>query len=207
MTEEDGRIQVYLHPSTQRPLIGACERVLIENHTLRIQEEFQNLLDFDKNEDLARMFSLLTRVPNGLDKLRDIFELHVKKQGLAAVEKVVELSLEGSKDDEDEDMGSKKKKSKADVDPKSYVHGLLVVHKKYSEMVNLYFAGDPGFVASLDKAVREYVNRNSVCKASSSKSPELLAKFCDSLLRKSSKVSEEVEVEDLLNNVVSLLQC
>jgi cullin 1 len=202
LTEEDGRIQVYLHPSTQRSLIGACEKVLVENHTFLIQEEFQNLLDYDKNEDLARMFSLLARVANGLDRLREIFELHVKKQGLAAVEKVVELSKEGSKDDEDEDMGGKKKKPKTDVDPKSYVQGLLVVHKKYCEMVNSCFVGDPGFVASLDKAVREFVNRNRVCESSSSKSPELLAKFCDSLLRKSSKVSEEVEVEELLNNVV-----
>lgn len=204
LNEEDGRIQVYLHPSTQRPLIGACEKVLVENHTKLIQEEFQNLLDYDKNEDLTRMFSLLARVPNGLDRLRDMFELHVKKQGLGAVEKVVELGQEGSKD-EDEDMGSKKKKLKSDVDPKSYVQGMLVVHKKYCEMVNFCFAGDPGFVASLDKAVREFVNRNSICKSSSSKSPELLAKFCDSLLRKSSKVSEEVEVEELLNNVVSAL--
>ena len=148
------------------------------------------------------MFSLLTRVPSGLDKLRHIFENHVKNQGLAAVEKVIELSHEAGKEDEEEEIGSKKKKSKSDVDPKNYVQGLLVVHKKYSEMVNLCFLGDPGFVASLDKAVREYVNRNSVCKTTSSRSPELLAKFSDSLLRKSNKISEENEVEELLNNVV-----
>ena len=37
---------------------------------------------------------------------------------------------------------------------------------------------------------------------SSSKSPELLAKFCDLLLKKTSKIHEENELEDTLNQVV-----
>ncbi len=86
------------------------------------------------------------------------------------------------------------------------------MHKKYSELTSNAFLNEPGFVASLDKAVREFVNRNAVCKSqsskggdyTSSKSPELLAKFCDSLLRKSNKTAEESEVEVLLNNIVSL---
>ena len=163
------------------------------------------------------MYTLLARVPQGLDRLRALFEEHVKKQGLLSVEKVLEGGASGTADgkdnEDDEDGGNaagsstaiappRKKKDKSDMDPKVYVEALLSIHKRYSEMVSSCFAGEPGFVASLDKAVREFVNRNAVCKNSSSKSPELLAKFCDSLLRKSSKVSEETEVEDLLNSVV-----
>ena len=40
---------------------------------------------------------------------------------------------------------------------------------------------------------------------SSSKSPELLAKYCDSLLKKSSKNPEEAELEDTLNQVVCIV--
>jgi cullin 1 len=163
------------------------------------------------------MYSLLVRVPEGLDKLREAFEEYVKKQGLAAVEKVVESGSAAGEDgaaaageDADEDGGASKtaaapkKKGSSDVDPKTYVEALLSVHQKYSGIVSSCFSGDPGFVASMDKAVREFLNRNAVCKTSSSKSPELLAKFCDSLLRKSNKGSEEAEVEELLNNVVCL---
>lgn len=70
-------------------------------------------------------------------------------------------------------------------------------------MVVNAFRGESGFVASLDKACREFVNRNSICKPGASKSPELLAKFCDALLRKSSKVTEEGEVEGVLISIVS----
>ena len=51
-----------------------------------------------------------------------------------------------------------------------------------------------GFVAALDKACGKFINANAVTKAanSSSKSPELLARYCDLLLKKSSKNPEEV---------------
>jgi cullin 1 len=214
LAEEDARIHHYLHISTETPLITRCETVLIKHHTLLIQDEFEALISSDKMEDLTRMYKLLVRVPEGLDKLREAFEEYVKKQGLAAVDKVVEVCAEGAGagaggEDGDEDAGSKstaapkkKEKGSSDVDPKTYVEALLAVHQKYSGIVSSCFSGDPGFVASMDKAVREFLNRNAVCKTSSSKSPELLAKFCDSLLRKSNKGSEDSEVEELLNNVV-----
>lgn len=185
-----------------------------------MQDEFQNLLDNEKNEDLSRMYSLLVRIPNGLDKLREIFEAHVRQQGLNAVEKVAQSAKSAAANDDDEEestpkttpvlarknpAASKPKSSSSEqVDPKVYVEALLLVHKKYSTVVTECFKGESGFVASLDKACREFVNRNHVCKSGSSKSPELLAKFCDSLLKKSSRVAEDGEVEEALNSVVMI---
>jgi len=64
---------------------------------------------------------------------------------------------------------------------------LLSVHSRYLTIVNAAFRSDAGFMGSLDKACREFTNRNAYCKSSgtSSKSPEYLAKYCDLLLRKS----------------------
>jgi cullin 1 len=36
------------------------------------------------------MYSLLARIPDGLNPLRSRFELHVKKAGLSAIEKIAE---------------------------------------------------------------------------------------------------------------------
>lgn len=92
-------------------------------------------------------------------------------------------------------------------DPKVYVNTILEVHKKYNALVLVAFNNDSGFVAALDKACGRFINSNSVTRAanSSSKSPELLAKYCDLLLKKSSKNPEEAELEDTLNQVVSNL--
>ena len=88
---------------------------------------------------------------------------------------------------------------------KLYVSTILDVHKKYNALVLTAFTNDIGFVAALDKACGKFINLNSVTKHAnaSSKSPELLAKYCDHLLKKSARNPEEVELEDTLNQVVS----
>ncbi|ORY39971.1 Cullin-domain-containing protein [Rhizoclosmatium globosum] len=223
LEEEDTRVQLYLHESSKKPLITTCENVLIKSHTPAIQDEFQTLLNQDQIEDLKRMYGLLSRVPETLDKLRGGFETHVRREGDKSVEKVVEAAKnaeaneggekgEGGEEAEEEEK-PKKRKGKAGaagaevaVDPKVYVEALLEVHKKYNDLVQTAFRGESGFVSSLDKACKEFVNRNKVCTTGSSKSPELLAKFCDSLLKKSSKVSDDKEVEDVLNSIMTVFK-
>jgi len=46
------------------------------------------------------------------------------------------------------------------------------------------FKGSPQFVVTVDKACRKIVNENPVNKKNSNKSPEMLAKYCDNLLKK-----------------------
>lgn len=85
-----------------------------------------------------------------------------------------------------------------------YIDSLLKVHKKYNDLVINAFNNDPGFVAALDKACRDFMNRNKVCKDQSSKTPELLARYSDLLLKKGSKLAEEADLEVSLNNIVSI---
>lgn len=190
LREEEDRVDRYLNTETRKQLVSKCEHVLIRQHSELMWESFQNLLDFDKDEDLQRMYALLSRIPEGLEPLRKKFEEHVKKAGLTAVSKLVGEGSDGVDG----------------LDPKAYVDALLEVHRKNSETVTRSFRGEAGFVASLDKACREFVNRNAATGTSTTKSPELLAKHADMLLRKNNKMAEEEDLEGALNRVVNALR-
>ncbi|KAF5369550.1 hypothetical protein D9758_002557 [Tetrapyrgos nigripes] len=191
LREEEDRVDRYLNQQTRKTLISKCEHVLIREHAELMWDSFQNLLDFDKDEDLQRMYALLSRIPEGLEPLRKRFEEHVKKSGMAAVAKLV---------------GEGGTTATESVDPKAYVDALLEVHQKNSETVVRSFRGEAGFVASLDKACRDFVNRNAATGTSNAKSPELLAKHADLLLRKNNKMSEDSDLESALNRVMTLFK-
>jgi cullin 1 len=195
LEEEEGRIKRYLHPTTQKYLIPLCETLLLSNHSKMIQDQFKPLLEREKASDLERMYILLSRVPDTLSVLRDTFQQHVLEKGLLAVKVAAQTLINSSA------VGLDKK---TELDPKVYCDALLGVYTKFSSLAVENFKGEAGFNASLDKACREFVNRNAVCSAGSSKSAELLAKYTDTILRKISKSNEDEEMEVLLNGVVRL---
>ncbi|KAF7353317.1 Ubiquitin-protein ligase [Mycena sanguinolenta] len=197
LREEEERVVRYLHAKTRKELVGRCESVLLRAHAPRMWEAFQALLDFDADEDLQRMYALLARIPEGLEPLRKKFEAHVKAAGLSAVSALV--GGEGAKAAGEDGKA-------ADLDQKAYVDALLAVHEKNAAIVARSFKGEAGFAAALDKACREFVNRNAATGTSAARSPELLAKHADMLLRKSNKVAGDVDLEGALNQVMILFK-
>ncbi|WAR04960.1 CUL1-like protein [Mya arenaria] len=147
LMEEQRRVQLYLHESTQDILARKCEKVLIEKHLEIFHYEFQNLLDSDKNDDLGRMYQLVSRIQDGLGELKSLLETHIYSQGQAAIEKCGDV-----------------------------LNTILDVHKKYHALVMTAFSNDSGFVAALDKACGRFINNNAVTKlansSSNSKNPE-----------------------------------
>ncbi|KAF7342417.1 CULLIN-2 domain-containing protein [Mycena venus] len=193
LREEEDRVQQYLDPGTRKPLITNCEHVLIQEHSKLMWDNFQALLDNDKDEDLQRMYALLSRIPEGLEPLHKIFEEHVKKAGLAAVAKLI--GRENAAEEGDADA----------VDPEACVDALLDVHKKNSDTVRQCFGGEDGFIASLDAGCREFVNHNATTGAPTSKLAKLLVKHADLLLQKISKVEEDA-LQAALSRVMLLFK-
>ncbi|KAJ7127630.1 Cullin [Mycena epipterygia] len=202
LREEEERVVRYLHAKTRKELVGRCETVLLRAHAPRMWDAFQTLLDFDADEDLQRMYALLARIPEGLEPLRRKFEAHVKAAGLGAVAALVGG---GGADDTKAKAGGDEGKG-GELDPKAYVDALLAVHEKNAATVARSFKGEAGFAAALDKACREFVNRNEATGTSAARSPELLAKHADMLLRKSNKMAGEGDLEGALNRVMILFK-
>ncbi|KAK9465105.1 Cullin [Lipomyces arxii] len=187
LQSETSRVQLYLNQSTEKILNRTCDNVLISDHADLIRDEFQNLLDANRQDDLKRLYSLLLRIPAGLVPLRAKFETHVRKQGLSAIEKLASEAGDN-------------------LDPRAYVDALLDVYGQYAHLVQYAFLDDTDFVKSLDNACREFINRNKVCSSSSTKSPELLAKYSDALLKKSGKSTEDSDLDSKLDDIIKIFK-
>ena len=162
---------------------------------------------------MGRAYALLSRLKDGLATLRDGFETHVRSNGMAALDSLGEtaetvrgrvgiLRTTGRPDP----RGLHGVHAPPPQDPALYVDAILGVHRKYSDVVVKWLKNDAGFVAALDKACREIINRNSICQKNTAKSSELLVRYCDGLLRKGSKNPEAQELEELLKNVVRFFE-
>lgn len=60
-----------------------------------------------------------------------------------------------------------------------------------------------GELMGRSQACREFINRNIATGSQSNKSPELVAKYADALLKKSNKAGEEADLDTALRNTVS----
>ncbi|EPY52785.1 Cullin 1 [Schizosaccharomyces cryophilus OY26] len=189
LSEEEELVHLYLHESTLKPLLEAVEDELITKHSEVLHNDFSRMLDENCHDDIVRMYRLMSRTPNGLQPLRKSFEDFVKRSGFLAVARI---APEGDKVSE--------------VDPKDYLESLLSTYLSSKRLVEDAFQGDADFTKSLDTSCREIINRNVVCQPSSSRSPELLAKYSDSVLRKNSKAAEVDDIENILSSIIIIFR-
>lgn len=187
LAEEQKRVSSYLHKSTEARLIQTCEEVLISKHLPLFNQEFQTMLEDGKKENLSLIYRLVSRTPDGLSRLKGILENHIVAHGLAKIEKCGHNALQ---------------------DPALFVNTILDVHKYFEDLVRDAFDSDSYFIATIDKACEKFINNNNVTKLSDSisKPPELMAKYCDLLLRKSARNPEEAELEEKLKQVITVFR-
>ncbi|KAG8918581.1 hypothetical protein FRC01_001784, partial [Tulasnella sp. 417] len=209
LKEEEDHVEQYMSRIAGETFLGRCAACLVGEHAGSLRESFKSLLDFDKDggtgpsltflsggrhvsTDLRSICALLARTPGGLEPLRKKFEGHVKEAGLTAVAKLTQATVEGN--------------AATEVEPKAYFDALLEIHTKYQETASRGLRGEVGFVASFDRACKDFVNKNAVTGPSSTKSPELLAKHADALLRKNNKIEEDNDLAEALNKVMILFK-
>ncbi|XP_050130264.1 cullin-1-like isoform X2 [Malus sylvestris] len=158
------------------------------SHYLHSSSE-PKLLEVD---DLSRMFRLFSKIPRGLDPVSQIFKQHVTSEGTALVKQA-------------EDAASNKKAEKKDVvglQEQVFVRKVIELHDKYIAYVNECFQNHTLFHKALKEAFEIFCNKG----VAGSSSAELLATFCDNILKKggSEKLSDEA-IEETLEKVVKLL--
>ncbi|XP_041351590.1 cullin-5-like isoform X1 [Gigantopelta aegis] len=205
LKEEESRARRYLEIgygcNSVAALSECCVRVLVTDFKETILQECAYMIKHNETEKLRLMFSLMDRVADGITPMLYDLEAHIVSQGLADMMASAETIT---------------------TDSEKYVEQLLDLFNRFSTLVKEAFNDDPRFLTSRDKAYKNVVNDTSVFKLEipmknkgvgaktqpESKCPELLANYCDMLLRKtplSKKLTSE-EVELKLRDVLLVLK-
>ncbi|URD95876.1 cullin 1 [Musa troglodytarum] len=196
LKREKDRVAHYLHSSSEQKLLEKVQHELLFAYASQLLEKEHSgchaLLRDDKVDDLSRMYRLFCRIPRGLDPVSQIFKQHVTSEGTALVKQA-------------EDAASTKKAEKRDVvglQEQVFVRKVIELHDKYLAYVNDCFQNHSLFHKALKEAFEVFCNKG----VAGSSSAELLATFCDNILKKggSEKLSDEA-IEETLEKVVKLL--
>jgi len=189
-----------------------CHKCLVADHLAMLHGECASMVANDRRKDMGDMYCLLKPLQAGLSVLAETFEEHLRSVGLTAL--------------------SNLKPETAHLD---FVENIIVVHKKYKEIVSSVFKSDQLFLSTLDKAFTSVINHkvpgHHRTTVATCKSPELvtsiqtppvvtwrlidfthsyfpsqLAKYCDTLLKKSTKGYSEVEVDEKLGQSIIIFK-
>ncbi|XP_065839949.1 cullin-2-like [Oscarella lobularis] len=178
LDDEKLRVKKFFHHSSHAKVVRETEGKLVEDHLEFLQGECRTMVKDGKYEDLSRMYQLLKPIPEGLKVILTELESHIQETGLGMIRAVP-----------------------SEKNPAEYVEALLALHDKYADVVSQTFHNDKVFVGAMDKGCAAVVNHTENPRVPS-KSAELLARYCDSLLKKGTKNASDQEVEDSLAKVI-----
>ncbi|XP_022241285.1 cullin-5-like isoform X2 [Limulus polyphemus] len=203
LKEEEQRATKYLesYSGSVQALTECCVNVLVTAFKETILAECQSMIKNNETEKLQLMFKLLDRVPNGITPMLQDLEQHIIDRGLADMMASADIVTQ---------------------DSEKYVEQLLDLFTRFSSLVKEAFNDDPRFLTARDKAFKQVVNDTSVFRLElpskqkgvgnktqpESRCPELLANYCDMLLRKtplSRKLTSD-EIEAKLKEVLLVLK-
>ncbi|KAF8038208.1 hypothetical protein BT93_B0920 [Corymbia citriodora subsp. variegata] len=199
LKQEKDRISHYLHSSSEPKLLekiqhelwSVYESQLLEKEHSGYHSGYHALLKDDKVENLSRMVRVFSKVSKFLDSLANTLKQHVTDKGTALVKQAEDAA--GCKKADEKVVGLQKQ---------VFVRELIELHDKYVAFVNERFQNQKLFHKALKEAFEALCNKG----VGGSSIAELLATFCDNILKKrsSERLSDEA-IEETLEKVVNLL--
>lgn len=216
---ERSRTQYYLSSKSEAPLISILENHLLIPHLQTIiympSSGLDVMVDGDKTDDLARMYRLFMKVPEGPPTLQRALRESVIRRGkevnaLATAGPSNDADAEGDGEGEEaaEDTKAKGKKkalaskgvaSRATEAALQWMQSVLDLKDKTDKLLKLCFADDLSVQTTLSTAFETFINDNP-------KSPEYISLFIDENLRKGLKGKSDQDVDNVLEKTITVFR-
>ncbi|KAH9488657.1 Cullin-2, partial [Bulinus truncatus] len=180
LDNENFRSRKFLHSTSYAKVTHEVQTRMVADIIDFLHGECRDMVEQEKRKDLTNLYILLKPIHKGLEVLVKEVENHIKQQGIQSV-----VSLKN--------------------DP-SFVEAMLKVYHKFRELIADVFNNDQAFTGALDKACSAVINHKPQNSRQPNRSPELLAKYCDSLLKKSTKGVGDVELDEKLSGSIIIFK-
>ncbi|XP_072936616.1 cullin-3 isoform X2 [Epargyreus clarus] len=178
--EEAERARHYLDESTEPRVVAVLEHELIERHMKTIVEMENSgvvhMLLHTRTSELACVYKLLSRVPEGLRTVADAVSAHLREQGRALVTD-----------------------THHNANAIAFVQNLLDLKDRFDHFLHNSFNNDKIFKHMIASDFEYFLNLNN-------KSPEFLSLFIDGKLKKGEKGMSEQEIEAVLDKTMVLFR-
>lgn len=182
LDDEYMRSRKFLNGSSYGKVAHECQQRMVADHLQFLHSECRAMVQKEKRRDLANMYKLLGPIHHGLAVLVQEMEDYIRQTALDAVRPLLNSNLSTQ-----------------------FVETMLDIHNKYRELIQSVFASDQQFLGALDKACSAAINcrpnPKAICPA-----PEYLARYCDTLLKKTVKGINDSETDDRLASSITVFK-
>lgn len=189
------RVKQYLNSETEPKILETVTREVLVNQEKELLNKegsgCRALLINDMREDLGRMYRMFSGIDGGLPPMADIFNKYIIEVGEETIkERTNRLAAA--------EQGEKKKESPDDPE---FVKALLGIHERFFDLVQNCFDDSATFHKALKEAFQDIVNRPSGKHGTA----DMVASYCDSILKTSSTTMNEKQLEETLDKLVQLV--
>lgn len=188
LNEEIARVEHVLAGSSKEKVIDVFLReVVLGNETKFLEKEtgIYNMLINDKIEELSRLYRLCVKV--GLPPIATAFTNYLKTQGEAIIS------------DKERSLSAEKKEVPSDP---GFIKALISIIERFKWIISSSFNNNTIFQRALKQGMESIMN-GQVGKYSIS---EILANYCDKLLKKTSERLRDDELEEELTKSIELFE-
>ncbi|CAF2987351.1 unnamed protein product [Rotaria sp. Silwood2] len=162
--EEINFVKLFLpkFKSTFQMLINKLEEIFLPDHNVNlIKDKMETIVSAENSQEIRHLCELVRQIPKIKRELTQLIENHIYQFGINTIEKISETAIN---------------------DPNLYIETIFDIYERFFKL----FCTEPSFNIALDKTCCKFINNNAVTEKSgtTTKSAELLARYCDTLLKK-----------------------
>ncbi|EDV25026.1 uncharacterized protein TRIADDRAFT_24784 [Trichoplax adhaerens] len=200
LREEEDNCRRYLEFSSMKVVLESIENHLINSRKSILLQECFKMIKNGNTADLIIIFKLLDRVNGCIDNVLEALSSHILESGMSTLLTDAEVII---------------------WDSEKYVDKFIGLYEKFSELLKGGFNDDARFLSCRDQAFKKIINDRTIFSINiptkikgmgklepESRCPELLAGYCDLLLRKTNvnKKLTSGEIERRLKDALLLLK-